>query len=96
MRTILVFLASVGLAAAEPLTIELPPDTTAFRPGTGVELAQAYCFVCHSTEYIATQPAMPRKFWETSVKKMKEKFAATLPEDTTALVDYLTQTYGKP
>lgn len=96
MKPLLLFLATMAVASAAPVTIELPPDTTTFKPGPGMELAQGYCFVCHSTEYIASQPLMPRKFWEASVKKMKEKFAAPLPEDTTALVDYLTATYGKP
>jgi hypothetical protein len=75
--------------------IELPTETATYRPGPGVEKAQALCISCHSAEYVATQPPMPRKFWEASVKKMKEKFGAPLPDDTTALVDYLTNTYGK-
>ena len=45
-----------------------------FKKAPGVELMQANCLMCHSSEYIASQPPMPRKFWEASVKKMKEKF----------------------
>jgi hypothetical protein len=37
---------------------------------------------------------MPRKFWEATVKKMKDKYAAPLPDDMTVLVDYLTAAYG--
>jgi hypothetical protein len=74
--------------------IELPAETAKFRPGPGVEQAQTLCASCHSADYIATQPPMPRKFWEAGVKKMKEKFGAPLPDDTTALVDYLVNTYG--
>jgi cytochrome c5 len=71
-----------------------PAETGVFTQGQGVELAQALCMTCHSTEYVSTQPRMPRKFWEATVKKMKDKYAAPLPEDTTAIVDYLTTTYG--
>ncbi len=88
---------SSGLLADEPKTkvrIELPTETLTYRPGPGVEQAQTLCITCHSADYVTTQPRMPRKFWEANVKKMKEKFGATLPDDTAALVDYLTNTYG--
>ncbi len=84
--------------AAEP-TVNMadfvwPAETTTYKPGKGSELAQALCMNCHSSDYVSSQPPMPRKFWEATVKKMKEKYAATLPDDTTALADYLTNTYG--
>lgn len=93
-----VCLAGTLTAAADPgpVTIELPADPTTYKAGKGAELAQALCVTCHSADYTASQPVMPRKFWEASVKKMKDKFGATLPDDTTALVDYLTTNYGKP
>ena len=82
---------------AGEVTITLPPETATLKPGTGAELAQANCMTCHSVEYIATQPRMPRKFWEAEVKKMKEKFAAPLAdENLAALADYFTATYGIP
>lgn len=71
-----------------------PAETGTYKPGTGVELAQNLCITCHSTEYVSTQPPMPRKFWEATIKKMKEKYAAPLPDDNTALIDYLTSAYG--
>lgn len=71
-----------------------PIETGTYKPGKGMELVQALCSTCHSTEYVSTQPPFPRKFWEATVKKMKEKYAAPLPEDATALVDYLTSNYG--
>jgi hypothetical protein len=37
---------------------------------------------------------MPLKFWEGVIKKMKEKYAAPLPDDVTVLADYLTREYG--
>jgi hypothetical protein len=87
--------AIVTGAIADEVTIALPAETAALRPGKGLELAQANCMVCHSVDYIQTQPPMPRKFWEAEVKKMREKYGAPTPEDTVpTLVDYLTATYG--
>jgi len=84
-------------ASAAPVTITLPPETATFKPAKGAELAQANCLICHSSEYIASQPPMPRKFWEANVKKMIEKYAAPTPPDiTSALVDYLVTSYGVP
>ncbi len=75
-------------------TFVWPAETGTYKPGTGAELAQNLCITCHSTEYVSTQPPMPRKFWEATLKKMKEKYAAPLPDDNTALIDYLTSAYG--
>ena len=84
------------LSRAEVKKIELPPDPAKFKEGKGAELAQAHCFTCHSVEYIATQPPMPRKFWEAAVIKMRDKFGAPIPEEAVQpLVDYLTENYGK-
>jgi hypothetical protein len=90
-------LATFAIAATAADRMVLPPETAVFRPGGGIELAQANCLICHSVEYIQTQPPMPRKFWEAEVKKMREKYAAPTPEEAVAaLVDYLTATYGTP
>ena len=89
--------SAISLAVAADSKIVLPPETAVLRPGTGAELAQANCMICHSVDYIKTQPPMPRKVWEAEVKKMREKYAAPTPDNTvTALVDYLTATYGVP
>lgn len=79
-----------------PRTFELPPEIGTYRPGEGVAMAQALCLTCHSTEYCEMQPPLPAKYWEATVKKMKEKFGATLPDESIApLVKYLTTAYGK-
>lgn len=99
------FLLPLGLAGvmalgssplrAEPLKIELPPETGSFKPAAGVELANAQCLVCHSVEYITTQPPLPRTFWASSVKKMREKYGAAIPEtQVEPLLDYLVENYG--
>jgi len=91
----LIFIALSAGAIAGETTITLPVETAALQPGKGVELAQVNCLVCHSADYIRTQPPMPRKFWEAEVKKMREKYGAPTPEETVpTLVDYLAATYG--
>jgi mono/diheme cytochrome c family protein len=69
-----------AIAFAGETTITLPDPVVTLRPGPGLELAQANCLICHSTDYLSTQPPMPRKFWEAAP----------------ALVDYLAATYGAP
>ena len=91
---LILIVLSAGAIAGET-TITLPAETAAFQPGKGIELAQVNCLVCHSADYIRTQPPMPRKFWEAEVKKMREKYGAPTPEATVpTLVDYLAATYG--
>jgi sulfite dehydrogenase len=89
-------LAGLGLSvSAAPLKIELPAETEAFKPAAGAEIANGQCLTCHSVEYVTTQPPMPRPFWAASVKKMQEKYGATIPpEQVDPLLDYLVQNYG--
>jgi hypothetical protein len=102
MKSIFYCLALLSLAAgapaAEPATdladLEWPAETGTYKPGKGSELAQALCMNCHSVEYVTTQPPMPRKFWEGVLKKMKEKYGAPMPDDLTAITDYLVDAYG--
>jgi len=100
MKTARLFLLPLGLPVflhAGEVTITLPPETGTYKTAAGVELVQANCLMCHSTEYVSSQPPMPRKFWEATVKKMKEKFGAPTPDaQVAALVDYLAATYGAP
>lgn len=100
MKSTLLIALSVGVIAtsyAAEVSITLPPETGTYTKGPGVELAQTNCLICHSTEYVSTQPPMPRKFWEAAVKKMKEKYGAPTPDaQVPSLVDYLTATYGIP
>jgi hypothetical protein len=94
---LLLFTAVTFAAESAPKEIadsEWPAEIGTLKPGPGVELAQALCMNCHSVDYVSTQPPMPRKFWEGVLKKMKEKYAAPLPDDMTALADYLTGAYG--
>ena len=83
------------MLGASALEIQLPPETGVFKQDAGAEIANGQCLVCHSVEYVSTQPAMPRSFWKVSVQKMQQKYGAAIPEpQVEPLVDYLTRNYG--
>ncbi len=87
-------LALTGFAAAEDW--KLPDEKPALKSAPGADLAQANCIMCHSHEYITTQPAFTRDQWKASVTKMQQKYGAPLAaENVDALLDYLVRSYGK-
>lgn len=87
---------SLAAGAAET-RFKLPPETAKLKPGAGVELAGPNCLLCHSADYISTQPRLDRAGWLGEVNKMREKFGAPIATNRVeALVDYLTANYGKP
>ena len=96
-------LAAAGLAAAvvaAPVRYAgAPPETATLAPGPNVELARARCEVCHSVDYITTQPrsfADPRATWTAEVAKMRKAYGAEIPDEEAAkIVDYLAATYGR-
>jgi cytochrome c551/c552 len=89
-----VLLFPFALKAAE-VKIELPPETAAFKPGSGSEFANGQCLTCHSVEYVITQPPLPGQFWLAEVKKMRDKYGAPVPDtQVEPLVWYLTKNYG--
>ena len=76
---------------------KLPDEKPAFKSAPGADLVQANCIICHSHEYITTQPAFTRDQWKASVTKMQQKYGAPLPpENMDAVLDYLAKAYGKP
>jgi mono/diheme cytochrome c family protein len=88
-------LLAVFAAPAAETRLTLPPETAKLKPGEGAELATAQCLLCHSADYIATQPRLVRPAWKASVQKMQQKYGAPIPADKVeALVDYLTRNYG--
>src|SRR5207249_11636792 len=52
------------LQAAEQYA--LPPETAGFKNGPGVELAIAQCLLCHSADYVSTQPRLSRTAWKAT------------------------------
>ena len=83
-------------AGAAALNIDLPAETAAFKPGPHLDLVKARCLVCHSADYVSTQPPnLPRATWTAEVNKMKKVYGAPLgDEDIKPLVEYLVKTYG--
>jgi len=73
-----VLLAPLALTAAE-VRIELPPETAAFKPGPGSEIANGQCLTCHSVEYVTTQPPLPGTFWMAEVNKMQTSSGPRFP-----------------
>ena len=94
-RIAIAFLACAAAAIAAD-EWRLPEEKPAFKSAPGAELAQVNCIMCHSHEYITTQPAFTREQWKASVAKMQQKYGAPLaPEAVDALLDYLALSYGK-
>lgn len=90
-------LVVVTTAVAAPLKIELPPETPHFKKSPRAELVMSQCLMCHSAEYITTQPPLSPAAWKASVEKMQKKYGAPIPADQVdALVDYIVKNYGAP
>ncbi len=71
-------------------TFKLPSDLISFQSAPGSQLANSYCLICHSAEYIYMQPPHDREQWTEIVHKMKKSFGCPLPdEQISLLVDYL-------
>ena len=89
--------ALAGTANAKPLTYTLPDETAELRPSPqpGFEAAQENCMVCHSVDYINTQPSgKGAAFWQAEVQKMIHAYHAPVSEeDAKAIADYLATTY---
>ncbi len=76
--------------------LKLPPEKPVLKAAAGVERVTGNCLLCHSAEYVTTQPPLLRAQWTATVEKMRGKFGATiLTNQVPAIVDYLTANYGK-
>ncbi len=92
----------LGLGALAPLPahaldIKLPQETAQLKASTlaGHQAASAWCAMCHSIDYINSQPPMPAAFWNAEVTKMVKVYGAPIPEDQVKLIsEYLGKTYG--
>lgn len=82
---------------AAKLGTELPQETSQLKASTraGHQAASAWCVMCHSVDYINSQPPMPSAFWHAEVTKMVKVYGAPIPEDQVKLIsEYLGTTYG--
>ena len=96
-----IWILAIGLAAAagsfaNALKIDLPAETATLKPGPGADIANSHCLICHSAQYITTQPRdKPLAFWKAEVEKMKKVYGAPIPdEQIDALAEYLARSYG--
>jgi len=85
-------------ATKSPPAYSPPPETSRFIEAPGVEVTRKYCLICHSADYVSTQPPhMPAAFWQNEVSKMRNAYGASIPDDAAkAIVDYLATTYAEP
>ncbi len=81
---------------ADSLKIELPLEAARLKPGPGADMANGHCLICHSAEYVTTQPRdKPLAFWKAEVEKMKRVYGAPIPEEQiNPIAEYLAQSYG--
>ena len=96
-----IWILAIGLAAAtgsiaDSLRIELPAETATLKPGPGADAANSHCLICHSAEYISTQPRdKSLAFWKAEVEKMKKVYGAPIADDQVdSVAEYLARTYG--
>ena len=76
-------------------SINLPAVRIELKEGEGRVKAETFCNICHSTDYITTQPKFPRAQWTATVNKMIKVFGAPVSEeDAKTIVNYLVVNYG--
>ncbi len=76
--------------------IDLPPETAQLKPAPGMDTTARNCMICHSVDYIYTQPPLTREQWTATVTKMKKVFGAPIPDnDVDTVVDYLLSQNGR-
>ncbi len=93
--TALFVLISVVITKAAPVVYTKPPETARLKPGPNSAKAVGHCSLCHSAEYISTQPTLPRTAWKAIVVKMQKVHGAPIPEaDVEPIVEYLAKVYG--
>ncbi|MDN5850642.1 MAG: hypothetical protein L0H63_13560 [Nitrococcus sp.] len=91
------FLALVVPAAAAEfgiVAVNLPPPVG--LPGKPPIAAQQACTICHSGDYITTQPPLTRQQWNTQVVKMANDYGCPLSEQSIpVIVNWLVEINGK-
>lgn len=84
---------TLGALAADAW--KLPMETAKLKPGPNAPLAIANCTLCHSADYLSTQPPLTRQAWRATVEKMRLKYGAPIATNNVdALADYLSAAYA--
>lgn len=89
-------LAAGGLLLVLAAPLRAGETVIQLKDGPGRDLVVANCGMCHSLDYIQMNSVfLDRAGWQKSVDKMIKVMGAPVrPEDTAAIVDYLTSSYG--
>lgn len=91
-------LTSVSAGAAENMgtvSIKMPPETAAFKPGAGADMAKKYCTICHSADYIYMQPPLSKEAWHGEVSKMQKTYGCPIrDQDIDTVTSYLESQNG--
>ena len=100
LAAVMIVAAAIALAArAAPVHYNVPPESVQPAPGPNAELVRTSCTICHSFDYVTTQPrgfADPTAFWTAEVSKMRTVYGAPIdPANIKPIVDYLVAVYGK-
>lgn len=78
------------------VSVTLPADRQLFKDGAGADLARAKCQICHSSDYVFTQPPLTKAQWLAEVTKMKSVYGAPLEESQLEpIAAYLVTQNGK-
>src|SRR5690349_8284390 len=89
-------LAGLGSIAAASDAWKLPPETAQYKDGPGKELAVTSCSLCHSADYLSTQPPLSSAAWKATVEKMRSRYGAPIDTNNVdAVVKYLSSAYGQ-
>src|SRR3970040_2165112 len=62
-------------------SINLPAVRIELKEGEGRVKAETFCNICHSTDYITTQPKFPLAQWTATVNKMIKVYGAPIREE---------------
>lgn len=87
---------SVNGVTLRSTSIDLPEDAEAFPDGPNADIVNSDCRACHSASMVLYQPKLSAEDWKKEVDKMRNTFAAPVPEeDVPAIVAYLTAMSAK-
>ena len=90
-------LAAITTAGAgETVSIALPPESIALKAGSGMDQTQTACRMCHSLDYITTQPGGGAAQWQGVVAKMMKVYGAPISEQDVKLIEEYLATHYAP
>src|SRR5438128_11640782 len=85
-----------GAASAEEITLPSDHPYGTLKPGPGSEVAQRSCVLCHSTDYIVTQPPGDANQWDGVVTTMITASGARLSDaDAKTITESLARQSGQ-